>query len=123
MEHVNNSGKCSKVAISVVAILAAFLLVAFLVRQMAKVTQPAPVGAERGLARAKDNAAIRAEGAIALQNWGYVDPAKGLVRLPIDEAMKITLQGYQNPAAFRTDVLARVEKASAPPPPKKNEFE
>ena len=123
MENVNNTGKCGKVAISVLAILAAFLLVAFLVRQMTKVAQPVPVGADRAAARAKDNAAIRADGAMALQNWGYVDQPRGIVRLPIEDAKKLTIQGYQNAAAFRTDVLARVEKATAPPPKPVNPFE
>ena len=109
--------------ISVLSIGAAFLLMVFLVRQMTKVAQPPPVGAERAIARAKDNAAIRGEGAAALQSWGYVDPTRGVVRLPIEDAMKLTVQGYQQAAAFHTDVLARVEKATAPPPKPKNEYE
>ena len=121
MENVNNGskGKC----IYVVAILATFLLMAFLVRQMVKVTSPAPMGADRAAARAKDNGDIRAAGAAAAQSWGYVDQPRGVVRMPIEEAMKLTIQGYQQPAGFRADVLARSEKASAPPPKVKNEFE
>ena len=114
---------CAAKAISVLAIIAAFLLMAFLVRQMTKVAQPPPVGAERAIARARDNAAIRAEGSAALQSWGYVDPTRGIVRMPIEDAMKLTVQGYQNAAAFHTDVLARVEKATAPPPKPKNDYE
>lgn len=114
---------CAAKAISVLAIIAAFLLMAFLVRQMTKVAQPPPVGAERAIARARDNAAIRAEGSAALQSWGYVDPTRGIVRMPIEDAMKLTVQGYQHAAAFHTDVLARVEKATAPPPKPKNEYE
>jgi hypothetical protein len=122
MAETTKPGKATA-AISVLAIVAAFLLMAFLVRQMTKLAQPPPVGAERAIARARDNAAIRAEGATALQSWGYVDPSRGVVRLPIEEAIKLTVQGYQNPAAYRTNVLARVEKASAPPPKPKNEYE
>ncbi len=123
MENVNNAGKCTKIAVSVFAILGAFLLMAFLVRQMTRVAQPAGVGADRGAARAKDNATIRADGAAALESWGYVDQPRGIVRLPIEEAKKLTIQGYQNAATFRTDVLARSEKASAPPPKPVNPFE
>jgi hypothetical protein len=123
MENVNHTGKGARMTISVLAILGAFLLMVFVVRQMTKVAQPAPVGAERAAARAKDNAAIRAEGAQSLENWGYVDPTRGITRLPIEEAKKLTIQGYQNAAAFRTDVLARVEKATAPPPKPVNPFE
>ena len=122
MENANNTSK-GKCAIYVVSILATFLLMAFLVKQMVKVTNPAPMGAERATARAKDNAEIRAAGATAANSWGYANQPNGIVRLPIDDAMKLTIQGYQQPAAFRADVLARVEKASAPPPKVKNEFE
>jgi hypothetical protein len=122
MENVNNNGKC-KMTITVAAILATFLLMAFLVRQMVKVTRPAPVGADIAAARAKDNADIRAAGADAAKNWGYSDPARGMVRLPLEDAMKLTVQGYQNAAAFKTDLVARVEKASAPPPKPKNDYE
>jgi hypothetical protein len=115
MENVNQNGK-RKQCITVVAILAAFLLVAFLVNQMVKLTQPAPVGTASAAARFKDNAEIRAAAADAAKSWGYVDAPKQIVRVPIDEAMKITLQGYQQPAAFRSNILSRVEKAFPPPP-------
>ena len=129
MENVNHNSNRShklKTTAYVVAIAGSFLLVAFLVNQMIAYTQTAPVGAERAAARAADNAIIRAAGIDALKNWGYVDQAKGIVRVPVDEAMKLTVQGYQKPAAFRSDLVARVEKATAPgpkPPEKKNEFE
>jgi hypothetical protein len=119
MENANNNGK-GRLAITVVAILATFLLMAFLVRQMVKVTQPPPVDAVRAAARAKDNADIRAASADAAKNWGHVDAPRGIVRVPLDEAIKLTLQGYQNPAAFRSNLLSRVEKANATP---KNEYE
>jgi hypothetical protein len=122
MENVNNTPNCKR-CIYVVSILATFLLMAFLVRQMVRVTNPAPIGAERGAVRAKDNAEIRAAGANAAVSWGYANQPVGIVRLPIEEAMKITVQGYQNAAEFRKDMLAREEKASAPPPKAKNEFE
>ncbi len=124
MENVNHNGN-GKLAIYVIAGLGTFLLMAFLVRQMVAVTQPAPVAAQRAAERAANNAAIRGEGADALKTWGVVkEPstakAQGIVRLPIDEAMKLTVQGYQQPAAFRSNLLTRVEKANAIP---KNEFE
>ena len=122
MDNVNHNGK-GKLAITVVAILATFLLMAFLVRQMVKVTRPAPVGANIGAARAEENAKIRAAGVDAAKNWGYSDQARGMVRLPIEDAMKLTVQGYQDAAAFRTDLVARAEKASAPPPKPVNPFE
>ena len=122
MENVNHNGK-GKLAITVVAVLATFLLMAFLVRQMVKFTQPAPVGASIGTARAEENAKIRAAGVDAAKNWGYSDLARGMVRLPMEDAMKLTVQGYQNAAGFKTDLVARAEKASAPPPKPVNPFE
>ena len=125
MENVNHKSNC-KTTIYVVTAVATFLLMAFLVNKMIQVTQPASVGAERGAARAKDNADIRGSGAEALKSWGYVDQPRGVIRLPIEDAMKLTLQGYQKPDAFRTDLVARVEKATLPtpkPPEKKSEFE
>jgi hypothetical protein len=106
----------SKTAVTVIVILATILLMAFLVRQMVKYTHPAPVGADRAAARTKDNAQIRQDTAVALQNYGWADQAKGLARLPIDEAMKVTVQGYQKPADFRKDLLTRADKANVAPP-------
>lgn len=122
MENVNNNGK-GKTAVTIVAVVATFLLMTFLVKQMVKVTQPAPVGAERASARARDNADIRAAGVAAAQSWGYADQPRGIVRMPVDDAVKITLQGYQNPAAFKQDLAARLEKANVAPPKPKNEYE
>ena len=114
---------CSTTCLYILVGLATFLLMTFLVKEMVRITQPVPVGAERSAARAKDNAEIRAGGADALKSWGYADQPRGIVRLPIEDAMKITVQGYQNPAAFRADVLARVDKANVPPPKPVNPFE
>ena len=76
MENVNQNGcgnsKCKNTAY-VVAIIGSFLLVAFLVKQMIAYTQTAPVGAERGIARAADNAAIRTAGTEALKSWDVSD--------------------------------------------------
>lgn len=115
--------KSTKTFLTVVAVVVTFFLVAFLVRQMARMTRPAPVGAERAATRAADNAQIRAEGISKAGEWGYVDAQKGIVRLPVEAAVKATVQGYQNPAAFKKDLVARSTKASAPAPAAKNEYE
>jgi uncharacterized protein YfaQ (DUF2300 family) len=119
MENVNNKS-CSKTTIYALTAVATFLLMAFLVNKMIKVTQPPAVGAERATARAKDNADIRGAGATALQSWGYVaEPAtarpQGIVRTPIEEAIQATIKGYQNPAGFRADLAKRAEKAFSTP--------
>ncbi len=122
MENANYSSK-SKTAISVVAVIGAFLLVGFVVRQMANLTRPSAVNAARAEERAKVGAETRAAGVEANKSWGYVDQAKGIVRVPVEDAVKLTVQGYQKPADFKKDLSARVEKANAVPPPPKNEFE
>lgn len=101
------------------AILGAFLIVAALVWAMRHYTQPAPLNANRAAERAKALAEIRAAEADALNNVGWIDPAKGLVRLPIAEAMKLVERDWQNPAAARSNLIARVDKANPPPPPPK----
>jgi hypothetical protein len=107
----------SKTAVTVIVVLATLLLMAFLVRQMINYTKPAPVGADRAAAREKDNAAIRQDSAAALQSYGWANQVNGIARVPIDEAMKVTVQGYSKGAAdFRKDMLTRVDKANVAPP-------
>ncbi|HMJ91623.1 MAG TPA: hypothetical protein VK530_17505 [Candidatus Acidoferrum sp.] len=106
----------SKTTVTVIVVLATLLLMAFLVRQMINYTKSAPVGADRSATRAKDNATIRETDAQALTHYGWADQPRGIARLPIDEAMKLTVQGYKNAGEFRKDFLARVDKANVPPP-------
>ena len=108
------------------AILGSFLIVAALVWAMRHYTQPPPLNAERIAVRKKALADMRAAEATELGSYGWVDPTKGVVRLPIAEAMKLALREWQNPAAARSNLIARVEKATATPPPppaKPNPFE
>jgi hypothetical protein len=100
-----------------VGILGSFLIVAALVWAMQRYTQPPPLGEDRVAVRKKALADLRAAEASELENYGWVDPTKGVVRLPIAEAMKLTLREWQNPAAARSNLIARVEKATAVPPP------
>ena len=108
------------------AILGSFLIVAALVRAMQHYTQPPPLGQERIAVRKKALAELRAAEASELGTYGWIDQAKGVVRLPIDEAMKLALRDWQKPAAARSNLIARVEKATAvppPAPPKPNPYE
>ena len=108
------------------AILGSLLIVAALVRAMQHYTQPSPLGQERIVVRKKALAELRAAEASELKTYGWIDQAKGVVRLPIDEAMKLALRDWQNPAAARSNLIARVEKATAvppPAPPKPNPYE
>jgi hypothetical protein len=99
-----------------IGVLGSFLIIAALVWAMQRYTQPPPLGEDRAAVRKKALADLRAAEASELDSYGWVDQAKGVVRLPISEAMQLTLRGSQNPAAARTNLIARVEKAAAVPP-------
>ena len=99
-------------------IVGAFLIFGALVWAMWHYTKPAPLGEDRVAIRKKAITEMRAAEAEQLNNYGWVDPVKGIVRLPIAEAMRLSLQQSKNPSAARSNLLARVEKAFPPPPPK-----
>ena len=99
------------------AVLAACLIFAALVWEMKKYTQPTgAVDEARKAERAKALAELRAAEAEALNNVSWIDQAKGVVRLPITEAMKLAEREWQDPARARSNLVARVEKATALPP-------
>ena len=102
-------------SVTVAAVLVC-LIFAALVWKMREYTTPAPLGAQRAAERSKALAELRASEAEALNNVGWVDQSKGIVRLPIAEAMKLVERKWQNPAEARKDLIARVEKATALPP-------
>ena len=97
-------------------ILGSLLIVAALVWAMQRYSQPPPLGEDRIAVRKKALADLRAAEASELESYGWVDQTKGVVRLPINEAMKLALREWQNPAAARSNLIARVEKATAVPP-------
>ena len=100
----------------VVGILGCFLIVAAMVWAMRHYTQPPPLGEDRVALRKKALAELRAAEAEALNTYAWLDQGKGIVRLPIAEAMKLSLRQWQNPAAARSNLIARVQKATAAPP-------
>jgi len=102
----------------VVAIIGAFLIVWALVALMRHYTRPEPLGADRAAFRLKTLTELRASNLEVLHNPNYVwqDQAKGIVRMPIDRAMDLMLKLWQNPASARTNLSARVEKATAVAP-------
>jgi hypothetical protein len=103
-------------ALVLVALVGTFLIVAGLVWVMQYYTRPAPVNQARIAERKKFLAEIRAAEADALSHYGWVDPTKNLVRLPISRAMELLLDEWKNPAAAHSNMAARAEKAYTPPP-------
>jgi hypothetical protein len=108
-----NNGRIWPVALAVVV---ASLIFALLVTKMRQYVPSAAPDKARKEERAKALAELRAAEADALQNPGWIDQTKGLVRLPIADAMKQAERAWQNPAQARSNLIARLEKATALPP-------
>lgn len=84
------------------------------------------VDADHAAAISKALFEIHTNEIVSLNNPGWIDQPRGIVRLPIMDAMKLASQGWQNPAQARADLIAREEKAGAPAPKqpaKPNPFE
>lgn len=117
---------CASRLATAAAVLGAFLIVFVLVWAMRHYTQPAPLNANRAAERAKALAELRAAEAEALHTTAWLDQGKGIVRLRIEDAMALVEREWRNPAAGRSNLVARVEKATfvpPPPPPKPSAFE
>ena len=107
-----------------------FILVCFifaiLVLEMKHAMHPPAIDADAAATRAKALAELRAAEDKALNHPGWIDRDRGLVRLPISVALEITEREWQDPATARSNLIARVEKATAPAAPapaKPNLFE
>ena len=98
----------------------AFLIACFLFAAIVatvKWSMPVPaIDVDRAAVRTKALGEIRAAENQALNHPGWINQDRGLVRLPISVAMQITEREWQNPAAARSNLTARVEKATAPAP-------
>jgi hypothetical protein len=117
---------CGKSFSVTAAVVIVCLIFAALVWKTRQYTTPAPLGAERAAERAKALVELRAAETDALNTAGWIDQSKGLVRLPINDALKLAEKQWQNPAQARATLNDRVEKAffvPPPPPPKPSAFE
>ncbi len=80
----------------------------------AKMSLNAPaVDADRAAERSKALAEIRVAEDKSLDSAAVIDAGHGTVRLPIDVALQLAAQKWQNPSAARADLNARAEKAAA----------
>lgn len=79
-----------------------------------KLTLNAPaIDADRAAERAKALAEIRVGEENGLNQPATIDAQRGIVRLPIETAMQLAAQKWQNPSAARADLISRVDKATA----------
>jgi hypothetical protein len=112
-----------------IAIAGTFLLVAWLVSIMRKDAAPPPLGVHRAEERRKARAEAAMAATEALNTYGWVDQGKGIVRMPISNAMVLAVREWQNPAAARSNMVGLAERsaAAAPaapvPPPPPNPYE
>lgn len=116
----------SNLTVYFVSVLGALLIVALLVWAIYRYANPAPLGSNRAEERRK-NLTENRQAAAALDQYGWADQGKGFVRLPVSEAMRLTIKDYQNPEAAKKVMAERVDKASAQPPaaaaPPPNQYE
>ena len=93
-------------------LIAAVLFVAIAVGVKMTVTAP-PVDEDRVLQFGKALAEIRASEEMSLTTAAVIDAQRGVVRLPIETAMQLAAEKWQNPSAARADLNARADKAAA----------
>jgi len=111
---MNNESKTG-LGIYVIAALGALLIMAILVGITRKYTQPAPLGADRAALRTAALIELRGLENKELNEYGWVDQGKGIVRLPVERSMQIVVQNGKDTAALRAMITNRVVKATAPP--------
>jgi hypothetical protein len=121
--NLENVNRASGAAIGFLIASVIFAVLVVIVRNSVKV--PA-IAADRNAAISQALYEIHTNEAASLNHAGWIDQQRGVVRLPIATAMKITAGEWQNPEAARSNLMAREEKATAPlpkAPAKANPFE
>ena len=116
-------GVSLKTIVYAVAILGTFLIMAFLVWEMQKLTRPAAVNQKRVAERLQFKQEVQTAGAKTLTEYAWRDQGKGLVVIPIERAKELLLKEWQDPAAGRKTLVGLAEKAAAPAPEKPSAFE
>jgi hypothetical protein len=114
-QETNNRIQTDAVTAALGFVVACFIL-AVLILAMKFSAHPPAIDADRTAARAKALAELRTAESNALNNAGWIDQNRGIVRLPISVALQITEDEWKNPAAARLNLIARAEKAAAPAP-------
>jgi hypothetical protein len=99
------------VAINALALTGLLLIMVVLIWVMYYYTRPEPVDQARIAERRKNLAELNAQSKDVLENYAWIDSARGLVRLPVARAMELAVAEWQNPAAGRSNLLWRLGKA------------
>jgi hypothetical protein len=107
VETVNRASGAALGLLTVCVIFGALTLLLKLSVQQPSLT------ATRDAERVKALQEITVTEAATLSSAAWVDQTRGVVRLPINTAIQLAAQQWQNPAAARSELLARQAKASA----------
>jgi hypothetical protein len=102
--------------------IASVMFIVLVVIVKLSVTVP-PIDGARGAAISQALYQIHTNEFASLNNPGWVDKPRGIVRLPIETAMQLAAQEWQNPAQARADLIARSKKSTAPAPKVANPYE
>ena len=94
-----------------------FLLMLLMAWLLYHYTRPEPVDAQRVAERYQFLLETQEAEATARETYAWQVPDKEIARIPIDRAMELVLREWQDPAAARAALIARVEVATEPPPP------
>lgn len=105
-----------RVAAYAVAVTAIFFLMSGAIWLMYHYTQSGSVEETRWAERARNLAELNAKNKEGLESFGWVSQDRGVVRLPITRAMELTVKEWQDPAAGRANLIARMERALPPMP-------
>jgi hypothetical protein len=106
-----------KFTVYIVAILAVLLIGYILMHAMRAYVATPAVNAKRAEERAAGLAEVRAAAEKELRgDPTWFNKNNGIVRMPIDRATQLVIENGKDPAAFRSNLLARTEKAFKAPP-------
>ena len=111
--NIPTINRASGAAIGLILVSVIFAMLAVALKLFVSV--PA-LDADRAAVLAKALAEIRITENASLNNAGWIDQSRGIVRLPIETAVQLAARAWQNPASARADLTARAEKAAAPAP-------
>ena len=122
-QNTTDVNHASGAAVGFILASGIFIVFAVLVKLFTTVT---PIDNNRALMISQSLSEIRSNEVVSLNSAAWIDHDRSVVRLPIDTAIKLAAQEWQNPAEARADLIARAQKAAAPLPkaaPKANPFE
>lgn len=108
------TAKCRTAWAYGIGIAGSFLIVMVLVQLMVRFTKPEPLGEKRARERADAHRELTAANREAVRTYGWVDQSKGIVRLPVERAMELTVQHWKTPAGGRSNLISRVMEATKP---------